>query len=244
MSRIDGHSAHRAAGADREGSFDVDVWWWSVNDVARQAASYEAVLSIEERARADRFRSRDLRTAYIAAHGAMRHILASYLASAPAALRFVIGANGKPALEAGVHFNLSHSGDLVLLGVSRGQSVGIDVEQHRAIEHDFAESVFTPTERTLIAARPPEARQASFFDLWCCKEAVLKEGGCGLQRSPATFDIDMSGVPPYRVRGFDLEADVRPALAVQPLELAPGFSAAAAFRANSHRFAVGCYRFV
>ncbi|PQJ95513.1 hypothetical protein CXB77_15215 [Chromatium okenii] len=58
-------------------------------------------------------------------------ILARYLAVAPAALNFIYGINGKPALaDAALEFNLTTSGELALVAIST-TAVGVDCEMLR-----------------------------------------------------------------------------------------------------------------
>ncbi len=60
----------------------------------------------------------------------LRLLLARYLDADPRELRFELGAHGKPALEGGadLRFNLSPSGELLLVAVATGMEVGVDVE--------------------------------------------------------------------------------------------------------------------
>ncbi|MDQ6812000.1 MAG: 4-phosphopantetheinyl transferase, partial [Actinomycetota bacterium] len=61
---------------------------------------------------------------------ALRDVLAAYLETSPEAIRIVDGAHGKPELAGReLHFNLSHSGDVGLVAVSRERPVGVDVER-------------------------------------------------------------------------------------------------------------------
>src|SRR5690349_20188145 len=59
----------------------------------------------------------------------IRQLLASYAGRDPDGIRFQRGANGKPSLAGGeLEFNLSHSGSLLLLALSRKQPLGVDLE--------------------------------------------------------------------------------------------------------------------
>jgi 4'-phosphopantetheinyl transferase len=63
----------------------------------------------------------------------MRTILAAYLNTTPRELAFSYARKGKPELApdfsgARLRFNLAHSRDHALLAVTRGLSVGIDIE--------------------------------------------------------------------------------------------------------------------
>ncbi len=149
------------------------------------------VLSADERARAARFRRPVDRARSIAARVALRELLGGYLGRAPAAIRFVAGPHGKPALEAGFgvaapRFNVAHSGRLVLLAFA-ACDVGVDVEEvRRGVEvEDLARRFFSADEADALAASPSAGRARLFFRIWTRKEAFLKAHGTGLS-SPLT----------------------------------------------------------
>ena len=74
-----------------------------------------AVLSDEERLRAERFRSNVDRTRWSSFRAQMRTILGATLALNPSDVPIVLSEQGKPRLappHAGLHFNLSHCSDL------------------------------------------------------------------------------------------------------------------------------------
>ena len=174
---------------------EIHLWRASLDDPVRLSGA-EAVLSRDELFRAGRFaRVRD-RERFISAHGALRMVLGLYLASDPQSLEFRTGPMGKPALVqtfTDLRFNLSHSGDLALIAVTRGREVGVDVERvHRDIEFDpIVEHYFDPTEAWDLRTAPPHERVGKFFDLWTRKEACVKAEGSGLGMKPR---LDRFGV--------------------------------------------------
>ncbi len=86
---------------------------------------------------------------------------------------------GKPFFQnSDFHFNISHSGDWVVLVRANGQACGIDVERHRKINWQLFESNFTSKEwQTILKAA--DAR-LQFFDYWAIKESVIKADGRGV----------------------------------------------------------------
>lgn len=82
--------------------------------------------------------------------GYLRLLLGKILQRPAKALRFEYGQFGKPRLapnpESGLEFSVSHSGDLVLIAVSNGRAVGVDVEMVRAdIDPDGIAKRFFPS---------------------------------------------------------------------------------------------------
>ena len=147
------------------------------------AARRHAATTAAERERATRFRRPGDGERYLAAHGALRLILAEQLACDPLALRFSTENGGKPTLEGErLQFNLSHSGALALIAVAQGRQVGVDVECLRPI-NDLAavtERICTPGERAALDAVAPPNRDGAFLELWTRKEALAKMTGEGV----------------------------------------------------------------
>jgi 4'-phosphopantetheinyl transferase len=144
------------------------------------------------------------------ADGRLREILAHYLGADSRGLSIVRDPNGKPVLQPDVlAFNVSHSGDLALIAVSRVGPLGIDVERERAevATVDLARRYFTRSEAALVEANP-----RTFFRIWTRKEAWAKAQGLGL--AIPLDAVDVSGA----VSGWF----------VADLEVGFGFSAAVA----------------
>jgi 4'-phosphopantetheinyl transferase len=163
---------------------EIHLWRAALDNPVRLCGA-EAVLSREEILRAGRFVGALDRERYIAAHGALRMVLGVYLRADPASLEFRTGPTGKPSLVqtfTDLRFNLSHSGDLALIAVTRGREVGVDVERvQRDIEFDpIIEHYFEPAEAWDLRTAPPHERVPRFFDLWTRKEACVKAEGTGL----------------------------------------------------------------
>jgi 4'-phosphopantetheinyl transferase len=163
---------------------EIHLWRATLDHPIRLAGA-EAVLSREEILRAGKFARAVDRERFIAAHGALRMVLGLYLSADPQSLEFRTGPTGKPSLVqtfTDLRFNLSHSGDLALIAVTRGREVGVDVERvQRDIEFDpIVEHYFEPAEAWDLRTAPPQERVGRFFDLWTRKEACVKADGCGL----------------------------------------------------------------
>ena len=171
-------------------------------------------LSSDEQMRAERFRfDREWRR-FIVGRGTLRIILGRYLNLSPEEVEFEYRPNGKPVLSAGLlHttlcFNLSHSGEMLLLAVTYDRAVGVDIE---SINLDLdvetlAERFFSPAERAELQARPADRRLASFFSGWTRKEAYLKARGEGLTYPLDQFSVSMDCDQPAKL--LDVKDDPR-----------------------------------
>lgn len=171
-------------------------------DCAKRLA---ATLSPDERDRAARFRFSEHRERFIAAHGALRDILSRYLDLLADQLAFSTNPHGKPALatpdHAWLQFNLSHSGELALIAITRDRPIGIDVEQMIPPE-DFSrlvEQFFSANENAAFRALPESKRAAAFFAGWTRKEAYVKALGTGVSLPLDHFDVTMDPDAPARL---------------------------------------------
>lgn len=157
-------------------------------------------LSSEERGRAERFVTRELREDYVVAHGMLRHLLSRYLGVPASSLDFANGPAGKPVLVARhteappISFNLTHSGGLAALAVSDGRAIGIDLEApDREIDAlSIARNYFFGEEYDAIARASSETRTQVFLQYWVAKEAVLKGEGVGLGFPLDRFQIQIA----------------------------------------------------
>jgi 4'-phosphopantetheinyl transferase len=87
--------------------------------------------------------------------------------------------DGKPFIPGGPEFNISHSGEMVVLAVAQSGAVGIDIERIRAVNiEDFSQ--YVPEVANLHEKYDVDHVNNLFFDCWTQKEAVLKGYGKGL----------------------------------------------------------------
>ena len=99
-----------------------------------------------------------------------------------------VGENGKLFCE-GAHFNISHSGEIVLFAMADGP-VGCDIERVTDAHFEIMKRVFSLREREYILKPQDVAdRNRRFFRLWTMKESYLKMTGEGLSVSPRSIEI-------------------------------------------------------
>ena len=176
---------------------DVALWVLSCQDLAGERSSLAASLSIDERARRDRFVGPELRSRFELFRGAIRHILGSYTGRPPSELVFETGAQGKPLLgqpkSSSPAFNLSHTDDAMVFACSLEGHVGVDVESSaRATDVDgIAERFFHPNEQSVLHACTEADRRALFLRWWTAKEAYLKARGWGIADGLARLDFSL-----------------------------------------------------
>lgn len=184
-----------------ESSF-VDVWFGELSIAADRNGEFWACLSEAERERARRFKLDAARQRFVTSRGLLRQTLAGYLDCAPGVLQFVIGEHGKPELvDRRLAFNLSHSGDWLLLAVSNLPVVGVDVEviKPRKTLEQLAERCFSARELDYWQQLPPEQRRQQFFQLWTSKEAFVKAVGRGIALGLECCEVDVETWRGFRI---------------------------------------------
>lgn len=208
---------------------DVHLWRLSVSRCAALLPDLASVISPDEDARFRRFRRSEDRDRAILARAFLRLALSRYGAGPPETIRLSASEGGKPGFAgdgaaAHLRFNVSHSGDLVLLAFALVE-VGVDVERVRT-GVDFvaiAERFFSADEREAISRATDSNRADVFFRVWTRKEAVLKAAGTGLMTPlPEVCATRSSGEPVAAVRAGASE------WWLLDLDAAPGYAAALA----------------
>lgn len=220
----------------------IHVWKAALHEHAANVKKYYSSLVETEKERAERYRFETIRQRFTIAHGIVREVLGCYLHLPPAEVEFASLPSGKPVLAGKsiidrsiINFNFSHSEDLLLLAVGKKHELGIDVEwikpgfDHAAVSEHF----FAPNERQWLQSLASELQAKAFFQLWTCKEAVLKAAGSGLQRKLEEVKIEFSAGE--ELARCKLEWGLAPedTWAVKTFIPEPGYTAALAFNQNA-----------
>ncbi|MXR68250.1 4'-phosphopantetheinyl transferase superfamily protein [Shewanella sp. JBTF-M18] len=123
---------------------------------------------------------------------------------------------GKPVLtepfftRSQLVFNLSHSGDYMLLAIAQAPQLelGVDIERLRVNTniHAILNHYFTHQERDALLALPSARQRQRFFDLWALKESYIKAKGMGLALSLKSFYFELSDSEPRTMNFKGLDA--------------------------------------
>ncbi|MGL4577566.1 MAG: 4'-phosphopantetheinyl transferase family protein [Shewanella xiamenensis] len=186
-----------------------------------------ALLSEDERAKVARYRAPKAQMNGLLVRAALRCVLSQGLQSrggaspyssqrqiAPQDWYFEYGEKGKPSLNhelflsTGIEFNLSHSGDWLLIALAQDDDtgeaaktvlprlgLGVDIERSRASTNIYPilNHYFSPIEAEgLLALEGEDAQRQRFFDLWTLKESYIKATGLGLSQSLKSFAFDLA----------------------------------------------------
>lgn len=94
--------------------------------------------------------------------------------------------NGKPTLQSGEKFNISHSGNIVAVAFSENE-IGFDIEQIAEIEIAGIISQFHPDEMRQLSELE-HGKVDLFYQVWTRKEAFLKATGDGIVKGLSAFN--------------------------------------------------------
>lgn len=126
----------------------------------------------------------------------LRNVLSTYIDTAPAEVNLRARDSGKPYIDngRGVTFNVAHTGDVALIGVTRDAEIGVDVEycdRPLANPERLARFRLFPTEYERLQHLSGDDMRESLLELWTQKEAFVKCTGEGVARSLRSFEIGL-----------------------------------------------------
>jgi 4'-phosphopantetheinyl transferase len=197
-----------------------EVWW---GRTASAGPHLLELLSADERAHHARLRQAGDRDRYLVSHSLLRILLGRRLGVAPAAVGLA-GGDGKPRLAGPApphEFSLSHSGESVVVAITAGIPVGVDVERVRT-DRDMSaliQRVLTEEERSALPDRDGTARGEAFYRYWVRKEAAVKATGHGMRMPLIAFTVS---APDERARLLSWPAGDGPPPAIRLQDLDAG----------------------
>jgi len=158
---------------------------------------YPALLSADETARLHRFHFPKDKHRYLVTRALVRAVLSFYADISPSEWRFASNYYGRPSIsnEGGavrdLHFNTSHSSDLVVCAVRKSGSIGVDTENlDRTIPSEGLDRYFSDFEQAALRAVPPGRRTLRFLELWTLKESYIKAREIGLSLPLSEFGFE------------------------------------------------------
>ncbi|MGI4739589.1 MAG: 4'-phosphopantetheinyl transferase family protein [Janthinobacterium lividum] len=204
------------------------VYRLAVADFAGREAALQLLLTDAELQHAQRYARPADQLRFRVGRGCLRYLLGQRLGRLPAAIELRTGRFGKPQLAepAGVHFNVAHSGDWVVVALA-AREIGIDLEQ-MVPDFDFAEVAaqrFSPAEQLQLTLSPEP--QLAFYHIWTQLEARAKASGLGLgdealrpasSGPPAQWTVQNFGLLPGHPGAVAYPADWQPVIQFRSLD--------------------------
>lgn len=145
----------------------------------------------------------------------LRLVLSQYLHINPADLEIARicdccgKPHGKPQLKTHpeLQFSVSHSDDWVVIALTEGSPIGVDVEQIDPTKsyQELVPEVFTIEEQLKMDSLDLVGKPNVFLTTWTRKEALLKAIGKGLEIPLRSFEVSGWGDEPKLEKGFHQE---------------------------------------
>lgn len=194
---------------------DIHLWLASYDafgDADLQNA-YRRIISGSEREQESRFYFDKDKRRYLMTRALVRCVLSRYAPLSPRAWTFGTNEYGRPEIaNAGMRgralsFNISHTDSLIVLGLTRGGYLGVDVENLslRDAPIDIADRYFGRNEVSALASLPQAHQHRRFFEYWTFKESYIKARGMGLSLPLDGFQF---AFPDERVVRIDIRSDL------------------------------------
>ncbi len=162
-------------------------------------ASYNSMMNQEEQARHKRFHFPKHRHRFLITRALVRTTLSRYWDIEPENWRFSENKYGRPEIVlpqgiSPVRFNISHTEDIIVLGLALEYDIGVDIENtgRSSATSDIAKRYFSPSEIQDIFSVPEEKQTERFFYYWTLKESYIKAKGMGLSLPLEQFAFNIS----------------------------------------------------
>ncbi len=166
-------------------SNEASLWLFDYSQIMPS----EDLLSNEERLYAASMGNELTKKQFIAARGELRLLLSHFLEKDPHSIELTLSPLGKPQLaeryQNHIHFNLSHSHDLIAIALTTAGNIGVDIECRKQ-----------PLDATLLKRKIFKSDQEISIEdlllLWTAKEAIYKAIGGLPNQSLNGIDVSIT----------------------------------------------------
>ncbi|MGF1566910.1 MAG: 4'-phosphopantetheinyl transferase family protein [Nodosilinea sp.] len=203
---------------DHPSTLTPAVHIWAIATAALDQPSLEDLaqgLAAQELAKLQALTHPLSRRNFLVSRGCLRYLLSHYSSQPRHSLGIDYGSHGKPELKPGdrdpgsdsnpwrtaLQFNLSHSGNWLVIALSPGLPLGVDVEQVRPLSRlpQLCQRCLTPAEAQSVLSQPPAQADQRFLQYWTSKEAYTKALGLGLRFPLNQIELVIEPGPPVMV---------------------------------------------
>ena len=206
----------------------VDVWMAPLDVGEKKMDDFLHRLSPSEQKRVGALLEDKAVHQFVVSRAMQRQLLANYVGGSPSDISFGVVAMGKPTLsrpnEIGLKFNTTHSGNLVIIAVTKDRDVGVDTEKVRPVPRalQVAKRFYSNDEYQMLAALPENELDHAFLSIWVRREGTAKARGDSVWRGLASW------------KNGELEKSARE-WTVEPIDLGPEFVGVVVARGHDWR---------
>ena len=174
----------------------VHLWRVFLPGLEHCPDKFKKILSTEENNYCNKLKNAAQRSRFIIRKALQRLLISKYIPSIAEQIKYSFTQFGRPIVAGGnfnenVEFNISHSGEWLLMVFSKQRLIGVDVEY---LKRDFptlviAERFFSEVEAQAVKACAGHEEIRAFFTIWVRKEAYIKALGKGLYMPLQSFSV-------------------------------------------------------
>lgn len=169
----------------------ISEFVWSDTDETIHGTEWREILTPDETARRETFKSNRRRQTFTMGRVAARRLLGRTLDIPPSQVPLVISESGAIDVDGFDGFlSISHTDDAAVAVVSE-MPVGVDMEPIKARVDDLYTYVLAECEYPLLEKSGLDRNSATLV-CWVVKEAVLKGLRTGLRRSPSDLKLSIN----------------------------------------------------
>ena len=172
-------------------SFCAYIWDWK-NEKELDLIELSQQLPQNEKKHLEDLRSSKRRLEYLTGRILLRTILQKIF-DLPCNIEIKKSKKGKPFIESGPEFNLSHSRGITFLGVSNDAPIGVDVEfqtEGRDVS-GIAKYYGRSDELQYLESLGHKEQNEAFYKIWSLKESYSKAKGIGIDHSLQNIFFDL-----------------------------------------------------
>lgn len=224
------------------GEKEIHVWRINFNAQLKAQRFFHDLLNPDEKDRVSKFRFAKDKRKFNISRGVLRILVGEYLEMDPQKVTFRYEKYGKPQLqhETRMKFNVSHSGDMAIIGFVKDYDIGVDIEH---VKNDFnvldlAENFFSRHEIEMLRTIPPKEQPLAFYRCWTRKEAFIKAEGSGLSFPLHEFTVSMTKDNEAKLEHTDWNPDAKHQWSMFSFKPAQNYIAALAINDSATSFKV------
>ena len=132
----------------------------------------------------------------------VRSLASSYLVNKLSKEPLLFNDMGKPFFENGPSFNISHSGQYIVMAVSN-KDIGVDIEENKEKDMSSLIRIFNEAEAKMIK------EHADFYYLWCAKESLIKCIGSSINRIKEIPALPFNGVKLFNGKHYYVKTFIK-----------------------------------
>ena len=131
----------------------------------------------------------------------VRSLASSYLINKLSKEPLLFNDMGKPFFEKGPYFNVSHSGQYIVMAVSN-KEIGVDIEEDVKKDMSMLVSIFNEAEAKMLK------EHSDFYYLWCAKESLIKCMGSSINKIKEIPSLPLNGIKTFKGKDYQCQTFV------------------------------------